>query len=265
MTRRNDRPRRRRAFTLVELLIVFGIIAVLMAMLLATIEVVRHQGYIAKCAANLHAIGQALAIYSNENHGNYPRTRYVAGAPPTAGTGGSSPDTFGPTGPQPNDLSAAINLLVRTQKTGTEPLICPYNDVTTFSPDSADPTNRSNFTDYKTNLGYSIANPYPDSSAEEKGYRWISKLPTEFAVAADLNPAANLPGLTPQSSTRDLARANSRNHEGDGQNVLYCDGHVSWEKSVFAGVKGDNVYANRAGQINASPIDKDDSVLLPTR
>src|SRR5439155_21517229 len=47
------------AFTLIELLVVIGIIAILMALLLTSLEVVRHRGYIAKCAANLHTIGQA--------------------------------------------------------------------------------------------------------------------------------------------------------------------------------------------------------------
>ena len=83
-------------------------------------------------------------------------------------------------------------------------------------------------------------------------------------MAADLNPLVIVPGLTPQSPRIDQKKANSRNHEGDGQNVLYGDGHVSWEQTIFAGVMADNIFANRAGVIG-SPADKDDSVLVPTR
>jgi prepilin-type N-terminal cleavage/methylation domain-containing protein len=75
----------RRAFTLLEILVCIAIVTILMAILLPALENVRHQGYIDKCASNLHSIGQALAIYANENHGAFPRTAYVPGAPITFG------------------------------------------------------------------------------------------------------------------------------------------------------------------------------------
>src|SRR4051794_26532713 len=109
METRSYRPLRE-GFTLVELLVVIAIVALLMAILLPTLEHVRHQSYIAKCASNLRQIGMALSTYSNENRGDYPRTRYVPGNLPTAGTGAASPDPFAVTGPQPNDVSAAIYL-----------------------------------------------------------------------------------------------------------------------------------------------------------
>lgn len=62
---------------------------------------------------------------------------------------------------------------------------------------------------------------------------------------------------------RDPGRRNSRNHEGDGQNVLYADGHVSWETSPTCGIGQDNVYTNKNGQVMASPVDRTDAVLLP--
>jgi prepilin-type processing-associated H-X9-DG protein len=234
-------------------------------LLLTALEKARHQAYIAKCAANLHTIGQALAIYVNENHGNYPRTRWVAGAPLTAGTNPASADTFGPTGPAPNDTSAGPFLLLRTQKIGSAAFICPYNDETTFTADPAVVTDRSNFTDYRANLAYSFANPYPDAAADKSGYRWAVRLSADFAVAADLNPGVSPPGVALGMSRALQMQSNSRNHEGDGQNVLYGDGHVDWRQSVFVGVANDDIYTNRAGQLNASPVDKDDSVLVPMR
>jgi prepilin-type processing-associated H-X9-DG protein len=246
-----------------------GIIAVLMALLLATLEMARHRAYISACAANLHTIGQAMTMYANENHGHLPRTRYVPGAALTFGTAAASGDTFGPTGPQPNDATAAAFLLLRSQRIPPAVFICPYNDVTSFAQDDAAVTGadkRSNFSDFKANLAYSFANMYPDAAAEQKGYQWTGRLGAEFAVAADLNPGVRPPaGLTPASSTHDQKRANSINHEGGGQNVLYGDGHVAWQWSVFSGIRGDDIYINRAGQLNASPGDREDSVLVPTR
>ena len=88
------RMRFRRAFTVIELLVVIGIIAVLLAILLPALEKVRENATTVKCATNLHTVGQSLAMYANDNHGNYPRTLYVRGAAPTAGTQPAAPNAF---------------------------------------------------------------------------------------------------------------------------------------------------------------------------
>jgi prepilin-type processing-associated H-X9-DG protein/prepilin-type N-terminal cleavage/methylation domain-containing protein len=56
--------RRRSAFTLVELLVSIGIIAVLMSILLPTLGRVRRQAESTKCAANLHGMAQAATMYA---------------------------------------------------------------------------------------------------------------------------------------------------------------------------------------------------------
>ena len=90
-----------------------------------------------KCGSNLRQIGQAIALYANENHGDYPRTVYVPGAAPTQGTNPSAANPFGPGGPLPNDTTAALFLLLRTQNLPPEIFICPYTDVTRFDADDA--------------------------------------------------------------------------------------------------------------------------------
>ena len=261
--------RPRCGFSLIEVLVVIAIIMILIGILLVSIERVRHQAYRANCASNLRQVGQAILMYVNDNHGEWPRTIYLPGAPLTKGTGGTSPDPFAPAGPAANDVTASVFLLLRAAKLPPAMVMCPYNDVNVFAPDPAQPLTRSNFTDYRKNLGYSFVNPYPDAGAVARGYRLTARLGAEFAVAADLNPGTTPPrddvtAAVAGAPSSVQKKALSRNHEKSGQNVLYGDAHVQWQNTALCGVRGDNIYANEANQVEASPVTKDDSVLLPT-
>jgi len=62
-----------RAFTLVELLVVIGIIAVLISMLLPTLNKAREAARETQCMSNLRQWGMGFMIYSDSNKGQLPR------------------------------------------------------------------------------------------------------------------------------------------------------------------------------------------------
>ena len=62
-----------RAFTLVELLVVIAIIGILAALLLTAVARARAGAARARCAAQLHGIGQTLQMYFGENRNTLPK------------------------------------------------------------------------------------------------------------------------------------------------------------------------------------------------
>jgi prepilin-type N-terminal cleavage/methylation domain-containing protein len=84
------RRRQKIGFTLVELLVVIGIIAVLIGILLPALSKARNQARLTACASNLRQIAQATILYANDNHDWMP-PRYNYGL---ASIGNSNKDAF---------------------------------------------------------------------------------------------------------------------------------------------------------------------------
>jgi prepilin-type N-terminal cleavage/methylation domain-containing protein/prepilin-type processing-associated H-X9-DG protein len=78
--------RKRHAFTLVELLVVIGIIALLISILLPALSRARAQANSVDCQARLRQVGMGLQLYATGNNGVYPWGMLNHGAPHLSGT-----------------------------------------------------------------------------------------------------------------------------------------------------------------------------------
>jgi prepilin-type N-terminal cleavage/methylation domain-containing protein/prepilin-type processing-associated H-X9-DG protein len=217
-----------RAFTLVELLVVIGIIAVLMAILLPALSRSREQANTVKCMSNLRQLHTASEIYSNMFHG------FVL--PSTAGTGSArnfnwwgievlgqtfNVQRFGTSG---TDQQAAVDRIAKM-------IDCPSNER------EKDP-NLSFWADYtyNGNLGDHRAHNTADAAyATYQPWAFFKKrqqVPPTVVVALDAAAKVHddddrfesLANLTTTGSSRPLPRA-GRPHLNK-TNVLFHDGGV---------------------------------------
>jgi len=208
--------------TATELAVVVLIVGMLGLLLALGLRAARADAVCASCKRNLKMIGLALNLYAGEYGGFFPR------------------------GPEGSYSSYALGLLVygpNSYLPDVGALVCPASDEYPgrWQADrSGHHGGQGGLQACSTSYSYDhfkTANSSPDAAvaADEMGleapdtYGQPGRMASpDYELFSDIATAS-------ESDLEARKALNSPNHAGEGQNVLYVDGHVSWSSSPFAG------------------------------
>ena len=186
-----------RGFTLVELLVVIGIIALLIALLFPVFSKARESANRTKCLSNLRTIGQAMFVYANNNRDRLPN--------------GNDPYTWSD--------DAAANWVMKNfadDVSAGRVFRCP-SDRNEGDPEVIETALQNE--PRSARISYEFYSLFWASAYGPK----MAMLKGQAPVAWDLDGGprdAKLPGT------------GDENHGPSGGNVLFSDGHAEWKPTL---------------------------------
>ena len=262
------------AFSLVELLVVVGMIAVLVGIIAPSLARAKFMTRCSACAANMNGIGRGLHLYATDNRGSFP-TKGFGQSTTRYDVIGDDLTTMSPTGNAINSNSRNLFLLVTRGLVDTRIFVCPAtNDQPAAVIDTVTGDKYYDFnvvdinTGYRNKCSYSYHLMFGDR-ASQTGYPITTTSDPSMVVLADKNPFIVYTGA-PAAGTGCYmntvlavnSTSNSLNHDREGQNILFVDGHVQYVTEPLGGQSKDNFYtavSGTVGVLNSLGTDYPDS------
>jgi hypothetical protein len=264
----NSPMRACRAVTLTEMLAVTAGAGCLVALLLTALTGAKDAADRAACAANLGHLGQALLLYACEHDGFLPdcgAASPLGGMPPADGRHFAgrwdAPGSAVRAGRKVVGNQANLWILVYEGYAAPRLFVCPATadrpslnspqdrtvmgflalDPGTGKPTAAEDAFLRRVAAGRCSYSYQnqFAHPLTDAAVADPRNATTHTLlhPATLAIAADRNPYTRTELVRqPVVSPADQPEANSLNHHGAGQNVLYLGGEVEWWDTPCCGI-----------------------------
>ena len=223
-----------RGFTLVELLVVIGIIALLIGIVLPSLNVARLEARRVQCLSNLRQLGTLATLYVNDNRGLYPVAQWSGGdATLFVESGWDFSTLYRPATPP-----QIVPGLLYNGRGPTSVQQCPiYQGESNTA--VADP-----FTGYNYNTSYIGHGQNETIEAPMKAV--AVRRPAEVALFGDgqyangANKFMRAPFLSVGDASYPLQRAAGTQgfRHRKATNVAYCDGHAVSQYERFTQIDG---------------------------
>ena len=255
----------------VEVLVVVLVCLFILAILLLVGHRYRANALRVECGKNLFEIGKATRVYTDDYEGEFPRAggrntiwssripqwmaknRFVAYGLPADGSSGKA------------TITSSLYLLVKYAGVSPKSFVCPGDKGTTeFRPADEGVLDREliDLWDFgpepREHCSYSYHMPYGlyyygPNPVYYGQFSLTTSSESGMAITADPNPWISSPAgkgkdpfllgrFNPYGDRKLINIGNAITHQENGQNVLFVDGHVGFEKSPFCGIDDDNIY-----------------------
>jgi hypothetical protein len=238
------------------------------------------------CGTNLSGIGKAMLIYSNDYDDELPRAGGKSSVWAAKIPDWKADDRFGAynlssdgSGGQVS-ISSSLYLLVKYAEVEPIRFVCTNDSGTTEFKAGRFRTSGKDLVDlwdfgpepwkhcsYSYHMPYG---PYPLTASSDPGMA-VAAERNPWMASLSVRPKEDFSKFNPDGDREAIKAGNAVANKGDGQNVLFLDSHVSFEKRAFCGINDDNIYTYWDGEdirkgkvptLGSQPADRLDSLLV---